>query len=192
MSDQLTDADPAAFPEQPAEAAERPGAWKRYRRSLLQALVIIVAFAVLGVAGGWLWNHLYDAPRGIAYQGKWLGLDEQDYRGQFSGTALYAIIAGIGALVLGTAAAYLLDRDELITLVAIVAGACLAAYVMTCVGESLGNPDPAPLAAVAKDRTSIPGDLRLARWTVGMVWPAAGVLGAAMVFFLTTKRRPRR
>lgn len=191
MSDQLTDLDAGPLP--PSEPdAERLRGRARWGRSIVQALVIVVAFVVLGAVAGWLWHHFYDAPRGIAYQKRWLGLDEKDYRDQFSGTAIYAVIAGLGALVLGTLLAYLLDRDELLTLAAVVVGACLAAVVMRLVGEHLGNPDPAAIARTAKDGTPIPGDLRLARWTVGLVWPAGGVLGCALVFFLTAKRRPRR
>ena len=184
MSDQLTDLDPAPAPGPEVEQ----GRSRRWRRSLLQALVIVLVFAAVGAAAGWLWNHLYDAPRGIAYQKRWLGLDEKDYRDQFSGTALYAIIAGIAALVLGTALSYVLDRDELLTLAAVVLGAGAAAWLMYVVGVHLGNPDPDVVARTAADRTPIPGDLRLARWTVGLVWPAGGVLGCALVFFLTSKR----
>ncbi|GAA4108191.1 hypothetical protein GCM10022215_01700 [Nocardioides fonticola] len=184
MSDQLTDLDAA-----PAPPPQVEGGSARWRRSLLQALVIVLVFAAVGAAAGWLWNHLYDAPRGIAYQKRWLGLDEKDYRDLFSGTALYAIIAGLASLVLGAVLSFVLDRDELLTLAAVVVGAGLAGWLMYVVGVHLGNPDPDVVARTAADRTPIPGDLRLARWTVGLVWPAGGVLGCALVFFLTTKRQ---
>ena len=55
----------------------------------------------------------------------------------------------------------------------------------------LGAPDPDVVARTAADRTPIPADLSLARWTVMLVWPAAATLGAALVFFLTSGRSGR-
>lgn len=186
----MSELSPAEAPEPlVAEAEPRPPFRERWLPSLVQALVVVVVLAAAGAVGGWLWHHLYDVPQGVAVRKQWIGLDETDYRDLFGGTALYALIAGVGGLVIGGLLAIVLDRDELVTLAALVVGALLAAWIMTLLGEHLGNPDPDVVARTAKDGTKIPGDLTLGSPAVGLLWPAAASLGAMVVFFFLPKRR---
>lgn len=186
-------AQPATTPEpagpSDADRPDRPSFRERWVPSLVQAAIVVVVLAAAGALGGWLWHHLYDVPQGVAIRRQWIGLDETDYRDLFGGTALYALIAGVGGLVLGVLLAVLLDRDELLTLAALVVGALLAAWIMTMLGEHLGNPDPDVVARTAKDGTKIPGDLTLGSPAVGLLWPAAASLGAMLVFFFLPRRR---
>ncbi|CAB4687488.1 MAG: hypothetical protein F2667_01065 [Actinobacteria bacterium] len=176
MSEQLTPTLPAA-----GERTLRP--------SLLQGAVVIVLFAVAGLGCGWLWHHLYDAPQGIAYDGRWIGLDAEQVRRDFSGTASYVLIGFAAAVVLGLVSAVVLDRDELVTLAAVAAGAVLASVLMAWLGSHLGHPDPDMVAAGAKDGTKIPGDLHVAGLSVYFVWPAGALLSLLVVFFSLGRRQ---
>ncbi len=80
---------------------------------------------------------------------------------EFAGTGWYVVVAVVAGLVLGLVAGLLLDRDEIVTLVAVVVGSALAAWLMMKVGFHFRPPDPQAIAESAKDGTELPGRLDL-------------------------------
>jgi ABC-type Fe3+ transport system permease subunit len=182
MSGQLSH--PAPTWQPPAEP--RPTA----RRVAIDVVAILMAFGVVGVACGFLWEHVWNPPAGLAYQHKWL-LDGDGLPNDFSGTGLYAVIGAVAGLVLGLVLALLLDRDEVISLAAILAGAVLAAYLMWAVGRALGPPNPNTLASTADDFEPIPADLRVHGKAAFLAFPTGAMLAATAVFFLFPRRRAR-
>lgn len=175
-------------PEAPAEPGAQPSSRPHWVVPAGQAAAILVLFAGAGALGGWVWWKLWSpAPVGIAYEGSWILVGE-NATAEFSATGWYVVI-GLGAgLVLGALAGLLLDRKELVTLAAVVVGSVLAAWLMHRLGQSLGPPDPDPLARAATDGTEIPGQLSLAGTTPGLAFPIGAMGGLAAVLFGFTKR----
>jgi hypothetical protein len=160
------------------------------RRVVLDVLVILALFVVVGVACGFLWEHIWSPPAGLAYQHKWV-LDGDGLTADFSGTGLYALIGAAAGLVLGLVASLVLDRDEVVSLVTIMVGSVLAAYLMWVVGRALGPPDPHTVARTADDFDPIPADLRVHGKAALLAFPMGATLSAAAVFFLFPRRRDR-
>lgn len=178
----------------------------RLKRLALDAILIMVAFTAAGALSGLVWKGLWDAPEGIAYEHEWY-LQPQSYAAEFSGTGTYVAIATLVALVTSIVIAFVLERDEVVTLCAVLVGSALAAWVMYSVGHRLGPPDPAVLARTAEDYAPIPADLRVhggdhtidllegVPWWHGrlpgspyLAWPVGAMAGLAIVYFFFVGR----
>jgi hypothetical protein len=168
---------------QPAPVEQR----STIRRVAIDVTAILVVFAVAGVACGFLWEHIWTAPTGVAYQHKWV-LDGGGLPEDFSGTGLYALIAAAAGLVLGLVLTLVFVNDEVASLVAIIVGAGLAAYLMWVVGVALGPPDPHTIARTAKDFDPIPSDLSVHGKSAWLAFPLGALVSAAAVFFLYPRR----
>lgn len=190
MPDGLTPASlPAQMPLDPPTPAAAP------RRPLwvvaaLQALLVVGIFAAAGALCGVLWHQLWDAPEGVVAGQQWF-TDESGLRGDFAGTGWYVVVASLAGLVLGTLTAWTFDRSELVTLVAVVGGSVLAAWLMLRVGYHLSPPDPDQLALTAPDGTRLDGALRVRRLPPRLAFPMGALVGLCAVYFLTTRRAPR-
>jgi len=156
----------------------------------LQGLVIVVVFGVVGVACGWLWYHLWDAPSGVVSGHRWY-TNEAGLRADFDGVAWYVTIALAAGLVLGILAAWLFDRSELVTLAAVVVGSVLAAYLMLRVGTHLSPGDPHELAKTAEDGAKLKGALHVDPWPSRAAFPFGALLGLALVYLMSSQRSPK-
>ena len=155
----------------------------------LQMALTIGAFAGAGAASGWIWFRLWTPPQGVVVEQQWFpNPAEAGLRGDFPGTGWYVVVALAGGLLLGAVCAYLLDRSELATLVAVVVGSALAAWLMLEVGTHLSPPDPDSLARTAEDGTELPGHLDVSRLPPKLSYPAGALLGLALVYLLTSRR----
>jgi hypothetical protein len=173
------------------------------RRSspLRRVLVVLVLFAVGGAAGGVLWERLWQAPTGLAYQGTWY-LEPAGPDFSFEAIALFVVIAFPLGLVLAVLSG-MWRGHEIATLVSVLVGASAAAFVMYAVGHALGPGDPQALAAGQPDYTPVPGDLGLTAPDQGRVpWhstallalPAGAMTGLVGTYLLGSRgfvRRPR-
>lgn len=177
MSEQQLTAPPAA----PAPAGEPRGRWSFLLPYAVQAVAIVAIFAVAGALAGAVWEWVWTPPVGVAVHHQWLQ-DENGLRGDFSATGTYVLVAVAAGLLTGVVVALLLDRSELVTLVAVVAGALLAGWVMHHVGSALGPADPRHLAASAKDETRLPGRLDVSGMSALRAFPAGALLGLMVVF----------
>lgn len=157
--------------------------------ALLRRFALVVAvFVVAGVLAGALWEWIWTPPQGVVIDHELL-LDGDGLRADFSSTALYVLVAAFAGLLLGVLVAVFADRYELVTLVGVVAGSVLAAWLMLQVGEWLGPPDPGPLAATADDYTRIPDDLDVSGTSAFTAFPAGALIGVVVVF-IGLSRRP--
>lgn len=143
-------------------------AWWR-RHELLDALVVVVAFAVTGAFGGLVWRSLWHAPSGVVLKHQWYLRPEQ-LGDDFSATGLFVLVSLGASLLTATVVALVVERNELVTLAAALAGAALASWVMYAVGHRLGPADPQVLAAGAKNWTPLPADLRVAGGSHSVGW----------------------
>ena len=161
----------------------------RSRVVLLQALAIVVVLAIGGALCGVLWFRLWDPPAGVVSDGQWV-TDEAGLRAGFSGTGGYVAIAAVAGLVLGVLLTLLLDRSELVTLVAVACGSVLAGYLMLEVGMHLGPADPHTLARTAADGTRLDGALRAPGWPPRLAFPLGALLGLLGVLLASGRREP--
>ncbi len=171
----------------------------RVSRWMLQALLVLVAAAVLGALAGVVWEWVWTPPSGVAFQGRFV-LDENGLPGEFAGTGWYVVVAAAAGVLLGAGAALMSRDGEVATLVAVAVGAVLAGWLMFHVGHALGPPDPAVLAASADDLTAIKGDLRVGGAGLHphvyafdsaafVAFPAGALLAFSAVLLALTPRR---
>ena len=165
----------------PAPAGEPRSGWSLLLPYAVQAVAIVAIFAAVGALAGVVWEWVWTPPVGVAVHHQWLQ-DEAGLRGDFSATGTYVLVAVVAGLVTGAVVALLLDRSELVTLVAVVAGALLAGWVMQHVGSALGPADPHHIAASAQDETRIPGPLMVSGKSALRAFPAGALLGLTVVF----------
>lgn len=159
----------------------------RHRPALAPALwQLLLAVAVLAGAGalaGVVWEWVWTAPVGVVVNHQWVAEDEAGLRGQFSGTGWYVVVATGAGLVAGALVALFLDRSPVVTLVAVVVGSALGAWVMIEVGAAMGPADPHVLALAAKDGTHLPGRLEVTGRSPWIAMPAGALVALALVFF---------
>ena len=157
------------------------------KRSLLDVVVVVVAFAAAGTICGLIWKSSWHAQPGVAFEHKWY-LEPEGMPDDFSGTGIYVIVALIGGLVVATVLALVIEHDEIVTLGGVVVGSVLAAWLMYAVGHRLGPPDPRVLAASAQDYDPLPSDLRVHGPASFMAFPLGAAIGLGLVYFLFGRR----
>ena len=168
-------------------------------RLLRRVLAVLALFVAGGAGGGVLWERLWDAPTGVAFEGRWY-LEPAGPDFSFEAIALFVMIAFPLGLVLAVLAA-LWRGDETVTVVTVLVAAGIAAAVMYGVGSALGPPDPQALAAAQPDYTPLPGDLGLTAPDQGRVpWhstalvalPAGAMAGLVGSYLLGERGFARR
>src|SRR5690242_2779780 len=97
--------------------------------------------AVLGVVAGVLWSQLAD-PVVATRTAQGVASGESDLAKQVTSDGWFAAIGFVGCLLAGLALTVWRRTDEVVTLLALVAGSLLAAWLCSWVGGVLG-PDPA-------------------------------------------------
>ena len=152
-----------------------------------QAAIAVAVFAVAGVLAGVVWEMLWTPHIGVVVDHEWL-LGLTGLRAEFSSTGVYVVVASVAGLLAGVACGLFLDRAELVTLAAVLAGSMLAAWVMVEVGGALGPPDPRELAETARNGARLPSDLRISGWSPYIAFPAGATLGLAAALLGTMKR----
>lgn len=152
------------------------------RPALVQLILAVAVLAVLGVVAGAVWEWVWTAPKGVVVDHAWVADDEASLRGQFSGTGWYVVVASVAGLVGGAVVALFVDRFPLVTLLGVVLGSVLAAWLMYGVGVWLGPGDPQTLAHAAKDGTHLPGQLQVDHKSPWTALPAGALVALAMVF----------
>lgn len=168
-------------PEVPARVPWAPVA--------VQLALVVAIFAAAGAGCGWLWFRLWDPPQGVVFEGRWY-LDEEGLRGVFSSTGWFVAVAAGAGLVLGALCAYLFDRSELATLVAVTVGAALATFLMWRVGLALSPADPHELARSAADGDRLPGRMEASGVSPFLVLPAMALGALALAYATLPKRDP--
>ena len=168
-------------------------------RLLRRVLAVLALFVAGGAGGGVLWERLWDAPTGVAFEGRWY-LEPAGPDFAFEAIALYVMIAFPLGLVLALLAG-LWRGHETATVVTVLVAASVAAVVMYAVGSALGPPDPQALAAGQADYTPLPGDLGLTAPDEGRVpWhstafvalPAGAMAGLVGSYLLGNRGFARR
>ena len=126
----------------------------------LEVVAVLALFAVAGAGCGWLWFHVWSQPTGTVVDHVWYS-DEDGLRDVFDSTAWYVLFAAAGGVVVGGLATVFGRRAPIVTLVAVLAGSALAAWLMLRTGLALSPEDPRALAKTAADGTELRGRLSL-------------------------------
>lgn len=159
-------------------------------RPLVLVVVVLVAYALVGVVAGIVWERVWTPPAEIVQQHHPYYQDYGSLRRVFTGTGLYVLVGAAASAVLALVVGLLSRRRELFTLVAVVLGSALAALLMWKVGVRLGPSDPAKAAAKAADDTLLQGNLVVSGRTPYLIWPMTSLFVLALVFFAFPGARP--
>lgn len=188
MLDRVSD---LALPRPTLRGTRPPEPLPPLRVLLLRALAVLAAYAVAGVAAGWVWFRLWTPPEGVVSDGQWF-TTETGLREAASGGGWYAVVAVAAGLVLGGTTAMACRRGELVTLILVLAGSVLAAWLMWLVGRHLSPPDPAVLARSAPDGRRLEGELTVGGPSPFLGFPIGSLTGLAVVFLLPRRGRQDR
>jgi ABC-type xylose transport system permease subunit len=157
---------------------------------LVRAALLLGISCVAGVVGGIVWYEVWQPPQGVVVDGQWLMAPGEDNFGDLvNADATYALVALVVGLVLGAAGAWLLQRAEILSLLVVLIGAALAAYLILITGERV-SPDPALAAAGLPEGSRLPADLSLllqapTSWrNLGSGWPLLLVAPMGALFSL--------
>lgn len=154
-------------------------------------MIVLGAFLVAGAAAGWVWHAIW-APAPEA-SGFIIATGEPAFPAEsyIRATGLYVLLAvAVGAL-LGAVLAFVLDHDEVVTLVAVLVGALAGGHVMAYVGNWLGPADPPTKVTSTEQLAGVVAALHVESAVIWTVMPTAAVAGVLGVFITFTRRRAR-
>lgn len=163
----------------------------RHRRPGLlgDAVVVLAAFLLVGVAAAVLWWLLADPPRySVTRRGPAMG--EVELGRQFAIDGWYAVLAALLGGGTGLVLTWWRSRDPLATVLLVLPASGLAALVAARLGTALGPPDPQRVLADAEVGSRVPEMLSVSDPVFWLVWPIAALAGSLMV--LWSSAGPRR
>lgn len=147
------------------------------RRDLLLPLGAMV---VLGVVAGVLWSQLAD-PVVATRTAEGIGSGEAALGKQVSADAWFAVIGLVGCALAGAGLMLRRGVDELVSLLALVAGSVLAAWLCVQVGQLLGPAPAAETLAKAAVGKTAEDQLQVHVWVAYLTWPFGAGVGALLV-----------
>jgi hypothetical protein len=152
---------------------------------LRDVAVVLVAFAVAGAIGAFVWHWWWTpAPTGFVYEKHaYFGPDQE-----FRSTGTYVAVSAALGFLLGLVLTYLLDRDEVRTLVTLVVGGVLAAAVMAVAGHLLGPESAAQVARGAADGDTVTADLRVQPGAAYASFALSALVGSLVVLLTFPNR----
>jgi hypothetical protein len=151
-------------------------------RLVRDVAVTLVAFLVAAVLVGFLWPQLVDP---VVVERADLGLltDEVALADRFDTVGWYSLLGGGFGLVLGVGLLARRQAHEVVTVLAVLAGAFLAAWLSAQLGTAVGPEDPdkvlagAEVGATAQERVVLTSDVAY------LVWPISAMIGAVVVLW---------
>jgi hypothetical protein len=147
------------------------------------ALLVLLAYAVLGAVAGVVWEWLWTPPGQVVQRHQVFFDSYASLRRVFTGTGLYVIVGAVASALLALAVALRARGRELLILLLVVVGSAIAAALMWRVGTLLGPGDPASLAAHTTKRTPVPGRLTVEGTSPYLIWPMTSLFVLTLVFF---------
>ena len=150
---------------------------------LRTALVVLLAYAVVGAVAGVVWEWIWNPPGQIIDRHQVLFDSYASLRRVFTGTGLYALVGGLASALLALAVTTLTRGRELWVLLFVIVGSAIGAALMWRVGTQLGPADPASIAAHTSGHTAVPGDLSVTGKTPFLIWPMTSLFVLAMIYF---------
>lgn len=152
------------------------------RPALVQLALAVAVLAAVGVVAGAVWQWVWTPPTGVVLDHRWVADSEASLRGTFSATGWYVVVGSVAGLVGGALVALFLDRVPLVTLLGVVLGSALGAWLMFVVGVALGPADPQGLAGAADEGTRLPAALAVSGASPFIALPAGALIALTLVF----------
>ncbi len=152
-------------------------------------LLALLAYVVVGVVAGVVWEWVWTPPDQIVRDGQVFYTSYESLRRVFTGTGLYVLVGGVAAAATSLVICLLTRGRELVTLGTVLIGSCAAAAAMRLVGPMLGPDDPLS-AATPKGTQVVPGQLTVNGFSPYLVWPMVSLFVLALVFFAWPTPRP--
>lgn len=146
-------------------------------------VLVLVAYAVLGAAAGFVWERLWTPPGQVIVQHHLLYDSYASLRQVFAGTGLYVLVGAVASALLALGVTVLVRGRELLVLVTVVVGSAIGAALMWRVGTLLGPDDPAGLVARTAGRATVQGNLTVAGKSPFLVWPMTSLFVLALIYF---------
>jgi len=146
------------------------------------AVVVLGVLLVLGLVAGLLWPQLVDPVRFVR-TANGISSDEVQLAHQFDDEGWYVVVAVVAGALAGAVLTAWRSRDPLATLVLLLVGASLAAWVMTKVGEAVGPPAVTSVLRDAEVGATAPGPVEVRTWAAYLVWPISALFGSTVVLW---------
>ena len=175
---------------------------ERFPRLVLDLLIALVLFAVLGLLGAFVWDRVTDLPT-FTRTAQSAQMDQLRLSGLFAIDGWFAIIAVVLAVLGGFGLLLWRSREPVWIVVVGLVGSAVAAWVMRDVGKWIGPPKPEDVLGHAPVGTQAPVQLTLADhhflWSIGghhlvsfhaptvaIAWPLGAVLGMLSVLLFSS------
>lgn len=153
------------------------------------AALTLFVFAVLGVAGGFLWHHLVTLPT-FTRTPEGGAMDQIQLAGMIGIDGWFFVVAGVGGLLAGIGLMLWRGTEPVLVVLLLLVGGALASYLMLKVGLHLGPGDPASALTAAKDGATVPVQLRPQAHGVEFAWPLGALVGGLLVLLFVSPRTP--
>jgi hypothetical protein len=150
-------------------------------------LVVLAAFLAASVAVGLIWARVVE-PVTVTRSETGLQTGEVALTRRFDHDAWYSLLGGGTALLLGVGLTLWRRAHETATVVAVVLGALLAAWVSSVVGTATGPEAAEVVLADAEIGTTAPDQVVVTADAAHLAWPLAAVLGAVLVLWAPAGR----
>jgi ribose/xylose/arabinose/galactoside ABC-type transport system permease subunit len=189
-------------------SAANPLSWQQAQRAAWSAdlagppsevvvravVVTCLAYALVGVAGAWVWAQLADPPAYHVFSQAIL-MDEEEAGREFGVDLTYALVAlGLAAPV-GFVTGWRWHRVGWPQVLATAGGAAIAAVISWRLGIVLGPDDPQESIRTAQVGDDIPDKLDVHADGLLAAWPVAALIGlivAVLLFSRPSRPRPYR
>ena len=158
------------------------------RLLVLDVSVVLALFLVAGALSGALWPQLAD-PVTVTKGELGLTTSEVALSERFDSDGWYSVLAAGCGLVLGLVLTAWRRTDEVLTLLSVVAGAWLAAWVSAEVGTLVGPDDPREVLATARLGATAPDTVSVSSAAAYFLWPISAVIGAMVVLWSPPDQR---
>ena len=144
--------------------------------------LVLGVLLLLGLAAGLVWPQLVD-PVVFTRTADGIVSNEVALAEQFDADGWYVVLAATAGVLAGVVLTLWRDRDPVATVVLLLLGSCLAAWVMKEVGTALGPPDVRGVLQDAGVGTTAPDRVAVRATAAYAVWPMATLLGAVAVLW---------
>jgi hypothetical protein len=158
--------------------------------ALREAAWVLGVFAAAGVAAGLLWAQVTD-PVLVTKGPTGVGIDEVELGHQFGADGWFLVLGGTAGLALGAAVTVwgvVRDRQLVLWVLLVLAGAALATLLMRLTGGLAGPGDPVAALAGAPVGATAPARLRVHASIVDLTWMVAALVGALAVLLSPLRR----
>lgn len=151
-------------------------------RRVGDVVAVLVAFLVAAAIAGALWPQVVD-PVVVERSDMGLLTGEVELADRFDSVGWYSLLGGGLGLLLGAVLMARRQGDELVTLLSVLVGSCLAAWLSARLGTWWGPGDPNEVLADAAVGATAEAQVVLGADVAYLTWPISALVGCLLVLF---------